>query len=492
MSAEALVVACVALPAAGAALLPAFRRRPNLREAVTILTSFGLFAAVCALVRAWWSGARPDVVLFEPVAGAAVALRPEPLGLLFLLVASGLWIVTSFYAIGYVRAHHEPAQTRFFACFALAISATMGIALSRNLLTLFLFYELLTFSTWPLVTHHRNDAARRAGRVYLGVLVGTSVLLLLSAVLLTAYFAGTTEFRPGGILAGKVSSGTATLLFALFAFGTGKAALMPFHRWLPAAMVAPTPVSALLHAVAVVKAGVFTVMKVAVYVFGLDFLAENGAARPVLLAATASVLLASLVAMTRDNLKERLAYSTVSQLGYVTLGAALADRLGVLGGAMHIAMHAVGKITLFFCAGAVFLALHETEISRMRGIGRKMPFTMAAFLLASLSIVGLPPLGGSWSKLYLLWGSLDAGQALVAAALGLSSLLNVWYLTSIPLRAFLLEPPEDLHAPERGIKEAPLLCVVPLVLTALGSIALFVEPRPLLALLSRLPLGGAS
>jgi multicomponent Na+:H+ antiporter subunit D len=266
------------------------------------------------------------------------------------------------------------------------------------MLTLFLFYEVLTISTYPLVTHSGSEEAKRAGRTYLGILLCTSIGLQLFAIGLTWVEAGTLDFRDGGILAGKVSDGMVAVLMTLYLFGIGKAAVMPFHRWLPAAMVAPTPVSALLHAVAVVKAGVFSVLKVVIYIFGLDLLTSTGASLWLAYVAGATILIASLVAMSKDNLKLRLAYSTVSQLSYVVLGAMLATGTGVVGGAMHIAMHAFGKITLFFCAGAILVAAHKTEISEMRGLGRRMPFTFAAFFVASLSIIGLPPMGGTWSK----------------------------------------------------------------------------------------------
>jgi len=264
------------------------------------------------------------------------------------------------------------------------------------------------------------------------------------------------------------------ILLGLFAFGIGKAALMPFHRWLPAAMVAPTPVSALLHAVAVVKVGVFSVLKIAVYIFGIDFMratrvGEYGISDWLCYVAAATILLASLVAMTKDNLKARLAYSTVSQLAYITLGAALATPDSAIGGGMHIVMHAVGKITLFFCAGAIYVGAHKTEISDMRGLGRAMPLTFAAFLIASLSIIGLPPGGGSWSKWLLAMGTVETSHYWLLATLMISSLLNIAYLVPIPIRAFM--------APKDGkpmkFKEAPLMCVVPLCVTAIGSVALF-------------------
>src|SRR5690606_6649952 len=350
----------------------------------------------------------------------------------FALVASSLWIITSIYSIGYMRGHHEENQTRFYLFFAIAIAAVMGVAFAGNLLTLFVFYEVLTLSTFPLVTHHGTPEARRGGRVYMGVLLTTSILMLLPAVIWTWAVAGTLDFRPGGILEGALSPVSTTVLLGLFVFGIGKAAVMPVHRWLPAAMVAPTPVSALLHAVAVVKAGVFSILKISVYVFGIDALREMGSSEIFAYAAGVTILLASLVAFTKDNLKARLAYSTVGQLSYIVLGAMLANSLGIIGGGMHIAMHAFGKITLFFGAGAILVAAHRTQVSELDGIGRVMPVTMAAFLIGALSITGLPPMGGTWSKWYLALGSLDAGQPFLLAVLMISSLLNIGYLLVIP------------------------------------------------------------
>jgi len=482
----ALVLALV-LPLSAAGVTALFARRPDLREGATLLHGLALFGSVTTLVPHVLDGQRPALRLFELVPGLPIAFELEPLGMLFALVASGLWIVTTCYSIGYMRAHEEANQTRFYACFAIAILGAMGVALAANVLTLFLFYEVLTLSTYPLVTHHGTEAAKRGGRTYLGILLTTSVAFLLFAVVWTYEIAGTLDFRPGGILAGKAGGGTVVALLALYAFGTGKAALMPFHRWLPAAMVAPTPVSALLHAVAVVKAGVFTVLKVVLYVFGIDLLATSGASVWLMWVAAATVILASLVALTKDNLKARLAYSTVSQLSYIVLGAALANRFGVIGGSMHIATHALGKITLFFCAGAIYVATHKTEISDMRGIGRVMPVTTLAFLLGSLSVIGLPPFGGSWSKWYLALGAADAHQAVFVAVFMLSSLLNIAYLLPIVVRGFFFAPP-GAERPE--VKEAPLFCVVPLCATALGCVVLFFFADGLYELLA--PLGGGS
>ena len=453
---------------------------PNTREAVTIVTSLLTFLVVAMLVSIVKEGTQPTLEVMTVLPGVPLAFAIEPLGMLYALVASGLWVPTGIYAIGYCRAHHEQHQTRFFICFALAIFSALGIAFSGNMFTLFLFYEVLTFSTYPLVTHYGDEKARRAGRIYLGILLGTSGAFMLFAILWTWHLTGTLDFMPGGILAGKVDGTPAMILLGLYAFGTGKAALMPFHSWLPVAMVAPTPVSALLHAVAIVKAGVFTVLKVIIYIFGISFLSDTGVSQWLMYVAGFTLLTSSIIALTKDNLKARLAYSTISQLSYVVLGGALATTSGILGGGMHIAMHAMGKITLFFCAGAIFVAHHKTDISTMNGIGRSMPFTMAAFFLGSLCIIGLPPMGGLWSKWFIGLGAIEADQEIFVALLMLSSLLSVGYLLPVVVRAFFFEPDVGhTNQPEKGkgfwvnLHEAPLMCVGPLCMTALGCILLF-------------------
>lgn len=455
---------------------------PNLRETVTLITAVLLFVCVLTILPEVNAGGRPSAVLIQTLPGVALSFTVEPLGMVFALIASGLWIVTSVYSIGYMRGNKEHNQTRFYVCFAVALSSTMGVAFAGNLLTLFVFYEALTLSTYPLVTHHGDEASKQAGRTYLGILISTSIAFFLFAILWTWSITGTLDFKQGGILASKADGPMTALLLFLYMYGIGKAALMPIHRWLPAAMVAPTPVSALLHAVAVVKAGVFTVVKVIVYVFGIEHLTVTGASQWLMYAAAISLLLASLVAMRKDNLKARLAYSTVSQLSYIILGAALANSWGVIGGGMHIAMHAFGKITLFFCAGAIYIAHHKTEISDMRGIGRQMPITMFAFFIGALSVIGLPPLGGSWSKWFLMLGAANAEQLFLLGALMISTLLNIAYLMPIVVNAYF--PPEPAQqsvgaaaapgaGPSSGIAEAPMFCLVPLCLTALGSFALF-------------------
>lgn len=475
------MVVAFALPLIGAVGVALAGRWPNFRETVTLTTAVATFGAVLRLVHPLRSGARVALELADIGPGLTLAFEVEPLGLLFALVASGLWFVTSVYAVGYMRGHNEVHQTRFFVCFALAIAAVIGIAFSRNLLTLFLFYEALTLSTYPLVTHHGTDEARRAGRVYIGVLMTTSIVLLLMAIVTTYYLADTGEMRAGGILEGRASDAVLGLLLLTYCYGAGKAALMPLHRWLPNAMVAPTPVSALLHAVAVVKAGVFTILKVVVYVFGLETVRRLMMAEVMGVIASMTILLASAIALRQDNLKARLAYSTISQLAYIVLGAVVATPTSAMGSAIHIATHAVGKITLFFCVGAIYVAAHKTKVSELDGLGRRMPFTMGAFAVAAVSIIGLPPAVGAWSKWYLGLGAAEGGHPFFVAVLMISSLLNVAYLLPIPIRAFFLPPQSGKKRPEGGphgssrdaMNEAPWACVLPLSASAAGCIALF-------------------
>ena len=323
----------------------------------------------------------------------------------------------------------------------------------------------------------------------LGILLTASIMFFLPAIIWTLHIAGTLDFTVGGILSDKASNTVLGVILLLYLFGIGKAALMPFHRWLPAAMIAPTPVSALLHAVAVVKAGVFSVLKISLFIFGFDTLGGLDMTQFLMYLAAATILIASIVAMRQDNLKRRLAYSTVSQLSYIVLGAMLATRLGFIGGGMHIATHAFGKITLFFCAGSILVATHKTEISQMRGLGRDMPFTMAAFLIGSLSVIGLPPFGGLWSKWYLALGALDADEILMLVVLMVSSILNVAYLLPIAIRGFFSDPDSSVNNGELDkvpvkLHEAPPSCVAAQSFTATGTLVLFFYSEPIYLLLN--------
>ena len=480
MTAENAILAALALPLLGAlGIALAGRVSANLRETITLVTAGGLAGTVWQIAPAIMAGDRPGVTLAEVLPGIEIAFRVEPLGMLFAALASGLWIVNSIYSIGYMRGNAEKHQTRFYVMFAVSLAATMGIAFAGNLFTLFLCYEALTLATYPLVSHKGDEKTVRSARVYLGILLATSIGLLLPAIIWTYAVAGTGDFTLGGILAGKLDGPAVGLLLALFVFGIGKAAVMPVHRWLPAAMVAPTPVSALLHAVAVVKAGVFTVTKVIVYIFGVDNLFGAVGSEWLLYAAAFTIIAASVVALRQQNLKRLLAYSTVAQLSYVVMAAAILKPLAEIGAAIHIVAHAFGKITLFFAAGAIYTAARKTEVWQLKGIGYRMPITMTAFTIGAISMIGVPPTAGFVSKWYILAGAFQADNYVAVMTIIASTALNAAYFLPIIYMAWFQresEPPATPHG------EAPWPAVLALALTALLTLAFFFFNGPVLEL----------
>ncbi len=458
-------------------------RRANLREFWSIASGVTMFALVASMIPEVLAGGTPTCVLFRLLPGIELAFRVDSFGLLFASGASILWILTSFYSVGYMRSLKEHAQTRYFACFALALSATMGVAFSANLFTLFLFYEGLTLVTYPLVGHKETAEAKAGARKYLIYLLGAAKVLLIAAIILTYNVAGTLEFHKGGILSAKQIASQPLLLyliFGLFLFGFAKNALVPLHSWLPAAMVAPTPVSALLHAVAVVKTGVFSTLRVFLFIFGADAMREIGADQLALGAASLTILVGSILALGQDNLKARLAFSTVSQLSYIILGAALLNQSGILGGVAHITNHAVSKITLFLCAGSIYVSTQKTKISQMSGLARRMPWTMAAFAIASLSVVGIPGTSGGVSKWFLALGSVELQSPTLLGVLLISSLLNAAYLGPIVYKAYFEKPPPT----QQEVHEVPWM-VAPLAISAAVSLLLGLYPAPVLELAGR-------
>ncbi|WP_028880147.1 monovalent cation/H+ antiporter subunit D family protein [Terasakiella pusilla] len=497
MSMELSILLSMIIPAVGAVLIALTGKIPNVRETVTLFTAVALFLNVLSLLGPVLDGATPEITLIEMVPGLSIAFKVEPLGMMFSLIASGLWILNSIYSIGYMRGNKEKHQTRFYICFAVAIAATLGLAYSANLLTLFIFYEVLTFSTYPLVSHKGDENAVKGARTYLGILVTTSVGFLFFAIAWTFSATGTLDFVNGGILGGKVEGPLMGLLLMLFIYGIGKAAVMPVHRWLPAAMVAPTPVSALLHAVAVVKSGVFSVVKVIVYTFGIDNLVASGSAGWLVWVSGFTIIAASMVALRQDNLKRRLAYSTISQLSYVVLAAAILTPISAVGAALHIAAHAFGKITLFFAAGSIYTAAHKTEVSQLNGIGWKMPITMTAFAIGALSMIGLPPTAGFISKWYIIQGAMSSENFLALGVIVLSTLLNAGYFLPIIYAAFFKKEKaakhghdghHDHHHGDHG--EAPLPIVIAISSTALLTILMFFFPDIALELAQKM-IGGA-
>ena len=467
----------------GAFFIIATRKNPNFREAWSIFAGVLKLVIVLSMIPAVvYDKTIITYSLFTILPGIEIGFRVDAFGLLFAMGASLLWIATSFYSIGYMRSTNEHSQTRYFACFAVSLSATIGVAFSANLFTMFLFYEILTIITYPLVAHKGTLEAKAGGRKYAIYLLGAAKAFLVAAIILTYNLTGTLEFSKTGIFPAVVQSVNPELLyiiFVLFFFGFAKSAVMPFHSWLPAAMVAPTPVSALLHAVAVVKTGVFSVLRIIFFVFGADLMMDIGVDVFVITFASFTIITASLLALSRDNLKARLAFSTISQLSYIILGAALLTPSAMVGGIIHITNHAFSKITLFFCAGSIYVSTYKTKVSQLNGIGKKMPWTMAAFAIATLSMIGIPPVSGFITKWYLVIGSLERHNLVVLIVLLVSSFLNAAYFVPILYRAFFKEEnpnSENLDLSEhKEIKENPFL-VVPLTLTAIVSVVLGLYP----------------
>ncbi len=452
------------------------------REAVSLIAGVLTFLLVLSFVPGILRGEVYKFTLFTIMPGITVTFGLDGLGIIFSLVASFLWIFATCYNIGYMRTLNEHAQTRYYFCFAVAIFGALGVSFAANVFTLYLFYEVISVFTYPLVAHHEDETSFAGARKYIVYLMGTSKLFLLPAMVLTYVLCGTLDMNLTDMATGMFPAHVVaehpilvTVTYVLYIAGLAKAALMPFHNWLPSAMVAPTPVSALLHAVAVVKAGVFSVCRIILSGFGTDTMDILGLGIPTAYLAAFTIVVASLIALTKNDLKARLAYSTVSQLSYVIIGVAMLTPMAVQGGMAHIAHHAFSKITLFFAAGAIYVATHTKKIDQMNGFGRRMPWTFGAFSIAALSMIGMPPVCGFVSKWYLVNGALQADQIFLLVALLLSTALNAGYFVPIIIRAFFFKP-----APEANVEqynEAPLTMVVPLCLTALISVILGIYPE---------------
>ena len=402
----------------------------------------------------------------------------EPWGTLFALLACFLWPLTTLYSYGYLKVTKTKHRGRFHACFALAIFCLLGVAFSGNLITLFIFYELLTLVTYPLVTHDQTKEAIRAGRIYLAYLLGTSFLLFLSAIIFTAHAASTFSFLPSGILEGNLTPFAAGILLFVYAYGVGKSALMPLHRWLPEAMVAPAPVSALLHAVAVVKGGVFTFMKIAVYIFGAEFLFQVGAAHWLGVVCSITVIIASIQALRTNNIKTMLAYSTISQLATIMMMTTLATAPALQSAAVQLISHALGKVTLFFVAGAIYTTAHYTTIEECKGLARRMPYSFAALLIGAMTMIGMPPTLGFLAKWMMFSAALDGMNIWICFTLFLSTLLNAFYYSRWVFIA-CKKPDADKLIRRR---DAPWAMRAVLLITAAASIILFFYPYPVLLL----------
>lgn len=448
-------------------------KRKNLREGWTLLAAVIKCSIVVSMIPAILQGKIIEWTLIELFPGVSFQFRIDAFGILFATLASCLWIATSVYSIGYMRSLQSKSQTRFFFCFALALHGALGVAFSGNLFTLFIFYEILTVSTYPLVAHKETEEAISGGRKYLAYLL-TGASLILFSMGMIYLLTGTLDFQAGGGLRGSSSDDLLKLLFATLILGFGtKAALIPLHEWLPTAMVAPTPVSALLHAVAVVKAGVFCVLRVILYVFGPQLLAKMNLWMILAYVASFTILASGMLALGQDNLKRRLAFSTINNLAIIILGASLLSSSGITGGIFHMAAHGFMKITLFFVAGAIYVKTHKEKVSELDGIGKSMPVTMASFAIAALGISGIPPMAGFISKWYLCLGSLEAKEIIFLLVLLANALLDLAYFVPIIYHSFFKEPTGNTVS---HINEASLWMVIPIIVCATISIILGLFP----------------
>ena len=468
----------VLIPLFGSLVVMTLKNNPNIREFVSSATSVLLFCIVVSFIPAVKAGQTLVYPLFHILPGLSITLRADGFSMIFAMVASSLWMIAVYYSMGYMRGLEEHAQTRFNACFALAIFGAIGVAFSDNLFTLYLFYEIVSVCTYPLVAHHQDDEGYAGARKYIIYLTTTAKLFLLPAMILIYVLVGNLDFPHNiftGMFSGDVKSWVIVMLYIFCILGFAKNGIMPLHHWLPGAMVAPTPVSALLHAVAVVKVGVFCTTRTMLYVFGVDTMTRLNLGIPTAYFVSFTILMASVIALSKDNLKARLAYSTVSQLSYIILGVALLTPHAINGGLIHIVNHAFSKITLFFVAGAVYVVTHKKNISEMSGLGRSMPLTFGAFAVASLSMIGAPPVAGFVTKWYLLVGSIEAHQLGILLVLIASTVLNVGYFAPVAYKAFFGKRPAG--ETETGIQEAPLSMLIPILIAATVSVIIGIWPN---------------
>jgi formate hydrogenlyase subunit 3/multisubunit Na+/H+ antiporter MnhD subunit len=472
-------------------------KRPNLRESWTLSGSLALCLIVLSMTPVVLEQGPIQFSWLDLFPGVGLAFRVDALGLIFAITSSSLWILVSVYSIGYMRSQKEHAQTRFYFSFAVALAGAVGVALAANLVTMFIFYEILTISTYPLVAHEESPEALTAGHKYLAYLLTGGVFFLIG-ILMTYFLVGTTDFSNQGILKPALNASSAIMLqiiFFCFLLGFAKAAWMPVHSWLPSAMVAPTPVSALLHAVAVVKAGVFGIIRVVCHIYGIELMHTLGLGLALAVVAAFTIILANFFAIGQNNLKRMLAYSTINQLSFIILGVALLSPMALTGALLHIPFHGFMKITLFLCAGAIAAITGKKAISDLAGMGRVLPVTLSAFMIGAFGMCGAPPLAGFISKWHIALGAVESGARFFLLIILVGSLLDVVYFFPVIRTAFFDKKPKDhanategeenvnISTGHKQVLESRqaiyLLMVVPLAITAIFSILLCLFPNTL-------------
>ena len=482
-------------PAIVSVLIIISGKRPNLRESWTLLGSAALFLTVLSMIPVVLEQGPIQFFWFDLFPDIEFAFKVDALGLIFATTSSCLWILVSIYSIGYMRSQKEHAQTRFYFSFAVALVGAVGVALAANLVTMFIFYEILTISTYPLVAHKESPEALTAGHKYLAYLLTGGVFFLIG-ILMTYFLVGTTDFSNQGILKPALNASSAITLqviFFCFLLGFAKAAWMPVHSWLPSAMVAPTPVSALLHAVAVVKAGVFGIIRVVCHIYGIELMHMLGLGLVLAGVAAFTIIVANFIAIGQNNLKRMLAYSTINQLSFIILGVALLSPMALSGALLHIPFHGFMKITLFLCAGAIAAITGVKTISEMAGLGRVMPITLGAFLIGAFGMAGAPPLAGFISKWHVALGAVESGYLFFLLIIFAGSILDIIYFFPVIRTSFFgkvpqaetyetdLEEKVEVYPENKAWIESRqtiyLFMIVPLAITAIFSIVLCIFPN---------------
>ncbi len=453
------------------------KKSPNLREIVGCLGAISTFIFNILVAIAVIEDAVPTIEIASFNSSIPFHFVVEPLGVIFSCMISLLWFLNILFGTSYFRNHDSQNQTAMFGFMAIAISAGIGMAFAGNLLTIFVFYEILSISTFPLATHSQSEKAYKSGRSYVAHLVGASAGLLLPAILITIYYTGSTgEFTAGGIFPADSSPLLMSILFIMFIYGSAKHALMPMHRWLPSAMGAPTPISVLEACIAVVNAGILVVAKISLYIFGLDILRDLAGAHIVVIIASITAVTASIIAIRQHHLKRMLAYSTISQLSFMIIGIVVGSPIAIFGAILHMLGHAFGKITLFFTVGSIISNADRSYLAEINGIGRKMPFTFSLFTIASLSMIGLPLTFGIIGKWYMIsgaWSTSTFSSSVGICAIGASTILTAVYLLPIIYRGFFLPADSKITARLPKVKEASILMLTPIFISAVIAIVLF-------------------
>jgi multicomponent Na+:H+ antiporter subunit D len=481
MSAGLALVALLLTPLAHAAAVMALSRPPGLRDVVNI--GFALATAVLAflVLNAAGQGESARIVLARPLPNVDLSFAIEPFGALAAMTIAGLGFLHAAHAAGVVRAVQEKAPARLMAFTALAMGAALALSFSANLFSLFIAYQALILAVFPLVAHRGDEEARAAGRTFLGTLLSTSIVLLLPAMIWVYALAGASDFQTGGVLAGRVDAATANVLLALFVFGLAMAAMPPVHRWLPAASKAPLPALVVVQALIVLPAGGVALMKVLAYVFGPALEDASLAATALLAVAGVGMCGAALIALSRQDLRERLAYSCMAQALAVFAGALLALPAGLFAAALQIVATCCAATTLLMAIGTIASVTGRTQAADYVGLGRVMPWTFAGFALASASMIGLPPFSGAWAKLWLIAASASSGLVWAAALVGAGAVLTFAHLAPLAANAFAARAPVD---PFKRPDGASILLVAPVILAAAATLSLLVLADPLASFLS--------